>query len=203
MFSFASRGLAVLLCAAALGAQTPAPGDPDPSRPTAATPAQPAGFETSWEIAPVFTEISAHAGRLGAALDKIDAQTWVKKGASDTYAAQLDSSRQQVRALAAEAKALTANPDKLSAALVVLFRIQGLDAMMTSIEEAMRRYQSPSDAQALARLAAENGANRDRLQNYVVNLASEREQDLKVMDEEAQRCRSAVTAVPASRTKKK
>ncbi len=192
MLSFASRGLAVLICAAALGAQTPAPANP-----------QPAGFETAWEIAPVFTEISAHAGRLGTALDRIDAQAWVKKGASDTYAVQLDSSRQQTRALATEAKALAATPDKLSAALVVLFRIQGLDAMMASIEEAMRRYQSPADAQALASLAAENGANRDRLQNYIVNLAGEREQDLKVMDEEAQRCRSAVTAVPAARTTKK
>ncbi len=192
MLPFASRGLAVLLCAAALGAQTPAPADP-----------QPAGFETSWEIAPVFTEISAHAGRLGAALDRIDAQAWVKKGASDTYAAQLDSSRQQARALGAEAKMLAANPDKLPAALVLLFRIQGLDAMMVSIEEAMRKYQSPADAQALAGLAAENGINRDRLQHYIVNLASEREQDLKVMDEEAQRCRSAVTAVPAARTQKK
>jgi hypothetical protein len=193
MLPFALRGLAVLLCAAALGAQTPAPANP-----------QPAGFETAWEIAPVFTEISAHAGRLAAALEKIDGQAWVKKGASDTYVAQVDSSRQQARALTAEAKALAANPDKLSAALVVLFRIQGLDAMLTSIEEAMRRYQGPADAQALASLAAENGGNRDRVQNYVVNLASEREQDLKVMDEEAQRCRSAVTAVPsAARTKQK
>ncbi len=187
MLRFALRGLAVLWCAAALGAQTPAPANP-----------QPAGFETAWEIAPVFTEISAHAGRLAAALEKIDGQAWVKKGASDTYVSQLDSSRQQARALGTEAKALAANPDKLSAALVVLFRIQGLDAMLTSIEEAMGRYQGPAAAQALAGLAAENGANRDRVQNYVVNLASEREQDLKVMDEEAQRCRSAVTSVPAA-----
>ena len=187
------------MCAGALGAQTPAasnPGQPE-------APAQPTGFETAWDIAPVFNEISAHAGRLGAALDKLDAQGWVKKGASDTYAAQLESSRQQVRAMQTEAKTLATNPDRLSATLVLLFRIQGVDSMMPSIEEAMRKYQSPADGQALARLVAENGLNRDRIQNYIVNLASEREQDLKVMDEEAQRCRSTMTAVPGARTKKK
>ncbi|HUB32005.1 MAG TPA: hypothetical protein VMA31_03215 [Bryobacteraceae bacterium] len=203
MLSFALRGVAMLLCGGLLGAQS---ADPNPTRPTAGQPgtsSQPAGFETSWEIAPVFTEISSHAGRLGAVLAKIDGQAWVRKGASETYAAQLDSSRQQVRAMEAEAKALAANPDRLSAALVLLFRIQGVDTMLPSVEEAMRKYQSPAEAQALTRLAAENGLNRDRVQNYVVNLASEREQDLKVMDEEAQRCRSAVTAVPTAARKKK
>jgi hypothetical protein len=198
MLSFALRGV-VLLCAGALGAQTPAASNSGQP----AAPAQPGGFETAWEIAPVFTEISQHAERLGAALDRIDAQAWVKKGASDTYAAQLESSRQQVRAMQIEAKALAANPDRLSAALVLLFRIQGVDSMMPSLEEAIRKYQSPRDAQSLAGLVAENGLNRDRIQNYIVNLASEREQDLKVMDEEAQRCRSAMTATPAARTKKK
>jgi hypothetical protein len=190
MTSFALRGLLVLACVVALDAQTPA------------SPPPPAGMETSWEIAPVLQEISAHAARLLPALDRIDAPAWVRKGASDTYTAQLESSKQQARALTAEAKALAANPEKLSASLTVLFRIQGLDTMLASLEEGARRYQGPADAQALAALAAENGANRERLQHYIVNLAAEREQDLKVMDEEAQRCRGILTQAPPKGRKK-
>jgi hypothetical protein len=70
------------------------------------------------------------------------------------------------------------------------------------VEEGMHRYQTPASAQALASLQAESGANRDRLQRYIVNLAAEREQELHVMDQEAQRCRGTVTA-PASKSGKK
>ena len=68
--------------------------------------------------------------------------------------------------------------------------------MLNSLEEGVRKYQSPAEASALASLEAENGANRDRFQKYIVNLAAEREQDLAVMDREAQRCRGILTQTP-------
>jgi hypothetical protein len=58
----------------------------------------------------------------------------------------------------------------------------------------MRKYQAPADAAALAALSAENGANRSRLERYLVSLAADREQQLLVMDSEAQRCRAALVA---------
>jgi hypothetical protein len=180
------RGLPVFACAAVLLAQPPAA----PQHPI------PAGLETAWEIAPVLQEVAAHAGRLLPQLDRVDAQAWVAKGASDTYMAQLQSSKDQARALAAGAKALAASPERLSAILELLFRMQGLDTMLLSLEEGMRKYQSPAAAQQLAGIAAENGAGRDRLERYAVNLAAEREQELAVMDKEAQRCRGLVTQAP-------
>lgn len=187
----ALRLFAVLASAAALHAQAPQ------------TAPAPAGLEASWEIAPVLNEISDHAGRLLPLLDRIDPAAWVAKGASDTYIAQLQSSKEQARALVAEAKALAANPEQLSAALQIVFRIQGLETMLGSLEDAVRRYQKPADAQALAAAVAENGAGRDRLQRYVVNLAAEREQDLKVMDREAQRCRGILTQTPPKTGRKR
>jgi hypothetical protein len=178
------RGVAVFACAVALYAQAPAAAQ------------QPAGLETNWEIAPVLQEISAHAERLLPLLDKLDAEAWVANGASDTYVAQLQSSKEQAKALATESKALAANPERLSASLEVLFRMLGLENMIGSLGEAIRKYQSPADAQALAGAVAQSGANRDRLQRYIVNLAAEREQDLKVMDREAQRCRGILTQAP-------
>jgi len=130
------------------------------------------------------------------ALDRVDVQAWRTKGASETYAAQLESSKQQARAFEDEAKALAADPDKLADALVLLFRIEGLESMLVSLEQGIRTYQSPADAQALASLAAENGANRERFRKYIVDLAADFEKRFEVMDGEAQRCRAALANQP-------
>jgi hypothetical protein len=185
------RSLIVLACAASLYAQAPAGSTP------------PAGLETSWEIAPVLKELAEHANRLVPLLDKLRVDTWVAKGASDTYAAQLQSSREQAQALAIEARALSANPEKLAASLQVLFRLQALDNMIASLADGVRRYQNARDAQELTTASAQSGASRDRLQRYIVNLAGEREHDLEIMDREAQRCRGILTQAPPKGTRKK
>ena len=136
-------------------------------------------------------------------LDNVDARSWVARGASDTYLAQLQSSKDQARALADGAKTLARHPEQLSASLEIYFRIQGLETMLGSLAEGIRKYQTPAAAQALIALAAQNGANRDRLQKYVVNLAAERERDLQVMDREAQRCRGILTEPPPKTGKKR
>jgi len=180
---FAWRGLAFVACAAALCAQS-AVRQPN------------AGLETDWDIAPVLKEISSHASRLAPVLDQVYVQNWIAQGASDTYAAQLQSAKEQASAVARSAAVLANNSEQLSAALELLFRIQGIEAMLGSLEEGMRKYQRPGDAQALIALEAENGANRDRLQRYIVNLAQQREQEYQVMDREAQRCRGVLTQLP-------
>jgi hypothetical protein len=182
----ALRTVTFLAVAATLQAQAPVP----------------AGLETAWEIAPVLQELSAHGGRLVSALEKVNAQSWVEKGASDTYVAQRTSAREQAQAIAVEAKALAANPEKLSASIQVLLRMQALDAMLASLAEGTGRYQSARDAQELARIWAEGNGRRDRLQRYIVNLAAQREQDLEVMDREAQRCRGVLTQSPPRTTRK-
>jgi hypothetical protein len=135
-------------------------------------------------------------------LDKLDPQVWASKGASETYLRQLESSKQQARALADQSRALIRNPEKLSASLELLFRIQGLDTMLSSLVEGARHYQSPGEAGALEAVAVQDGVYRDRLQGYIVNLAAEREHDLEVMDREAQRCRGQVTQTPSKTVRK-
>lgn len=184
-------GLFLLICGAPLYAQAPA------------APNARAGLIADWDVAAVLQEIGAHADRLTVFLNKIDAKAWVEKGASETYDEQLQSCRQQALVLAAGARALAANPEKLSASLELYFRIHSLETMLASVEEGIRRYQSPANAQALTILQAENDANRDRFERYIVNLATERELDLQVMDREAQRCRGLVTQAPPRPVRKK
>ena len=152
------------------------------------------GLEPAWDIAVVLAEIGANADRMVPVLGRIDTAAWVAKGASDTYTAQLESSVQQTRAAGDEAKALAKNPEKLSAGLQLLFRLQGLETMLASLGEGARKYQGAQVAQALAQVYAEGGANRERFRQYIVSLAAEREQQFEVMDREAQRCRATLMA---------
>jgi hypothetical protein len=181
----------VLFCTVALFAQGPAGQQAQP-------PVQKsAGLETPWDIAPVLLAMSEHSTRLLAALDRFDANAWLEKGASPTYAEQLQSCKEQVKAVADTSKALARNPEQLAASLELLIRIEALDTMFGSVEEVVRKYQDPARAQDLAGLIAQNGANRDRFQQYLVSLAADREHALQVMDKEAQRCRGLL-ALPAS-----
>ncbi len=153
-----------------------------------------AGLEPAWDIAVVLGEMSANAGRLLPVLDQLDARAWVAKGASDTYVDQLQSSKLQTRAIADEATTLARNPEKLSGALQLFFRMQGLETMLNTIEDGARKYQGPQFAQSVAAVFGEGGANRERFRTYIVNLAAEREHQFDVMDREAQRCRATLMA---------
>lgn len=163
----------------------------------AQAPASPqSGLVPDWDIRAILEEMSAHATRLAPLLNQINAKAWVAKGASETYAAQLQSSKEQTRAMADGAKALEQNPEKLSSCLELYFRVTGLEDMLASLGDGIRRYQDPALAQKLAATVAENGANRNRLQTYIVNLAMQREQECAVMDQEAQRCRGILATQP-------
>jgi hypothetical protein len=181
-------GLLVRVAAATAGAQTSQP---------------PAGLIADWDVGVILNEISSHAARLAPVLNAIDAQAWVAKGAPDAYAAQLQSAKDQTRAVQDAARDLAASPDRLADSLELFFRIQGIDSMIASLVEGMRKYQSAADAESLAAKAAENGANRDRLRQYLITLAADRERQLDVMDREAQRCRAELSAQPAPAAGKK
>ena len=145
-------------------------------------------------------EVGNNAASLLPALDQVDAQAWIAKGASETYLAQLDSSKQQALALADGARALARSPEKLSASLELYFRLAALETMFGSLQEGMRKYQGAEAAQSLATLYAQGGANRERFRRYIVNLAAEREHQFEVMDREAQRCRGTLMAPTPSNT---
>jgi hypothetical protein len=189
----AVRGLMLFACAGAFSARTQSPTTQQP----------PAGLESDWEIAPVLRNIGANATKMLPLLDKADARQWAAKGAPDAYAAQLQSSKEQAQALAEGVKALAGTPEKLSEELQVLFREQGLETLLGSVAEAERKYQSPAQAQELVAAAAESGGDRDRLAQYVVSLAADREKEFQVMDQETQRCRAQLLAAPPPAKKKK
>jgi hypothetical protein len=157
---------------------------------SAASSAAEQGVQPLWDVRVILKEIAAHAGRLLPPLNQIDAKSWASKGAPDTYVKQVESCKAQAKALSGDALALAQDPDKLSLALQTFFRMQGLEFMLRSLDQGIRKYQSPALADMLNALIGENGVNRERLQSYIIDLASQHEQQFKVMDSEAQRCRA-------------
>jgi hypothetical protein len=148
------------------------------------------------EISKAIFSIAANAERLLPMMEQIKPEDWVAKGASDTYVTQWKTSQQQCKALVTDARALAPKPDRLTDVLKVLFRVQFLEIAMGSLEDGLRKYQNPALAELLNGTRAENLPNREKLQQYAIELADQREQEYKVADAEAQRCRGQLVTKP-------
>jgi hypothetical protein len=157
--------------------------------------AQQAGIENAWDIHKTLAAIALHADRLAPFVDQIHPENW--NGAPEGYVAQVKTCRNEIRAVAAEARKLDQNPEKLTDALQVLFRIRAMESVVASFSDGMRKYSNPPMADLLNSAVAENAGNRDRLQQYILELAAAREQEFLVADQEAQRCRQAISRQPS------
>jgi len=169
--------------------------------------AQPAGLAPDWEVRKSVAALADHLKPFKAILDQAQPQTW--EGVPTAYMEQAKRINTELDYLTISAQALAAKPDKLSAALTAYFRMQSLDLMMRSYAEGIRRFQNSALAELLLAEVSTVAADRDKLRQYIVDLAVDKEQELRVADEEAQRCRAFLSRQPAgaaksdSRVKKK
>jgi ABC-type transport system involved in cytochrome bd biosynthesis fused ATPase/permease subunit len=152
------------------------------------------------QIVGMFDRLSQHALRIQPMLEQVRATDWVSKGAADTYVTQLDSTRQQIQAIQTDLADLTQHPDHMQDCLKALFRIQGFHRSLDSLMAGLRRYQNPALADLIVSVAAEDQADLEQLQNYILDLANQKEQEYQVVDREAQRCRATISREPARRT---
>ncbi len=136
--------------------------------------------------------------RLKPVLDQIKPEVWVKSGAPSGYVDQGKRIGAEVDYLLITTQALARQPDRLTTALETLFRMQSLDAMLRSYGAGVRKYQNPAVADLLQSLVSDTAADRDKLRQYVTDLAADKEQQFKIMDEEAQRCRASTLVPPRS-----
>jgi len=164
--------------------------------------AQTNGIAPEWDVGKMLTAIAADADRITPYLDQIQPQQWAAKGGPDAYIGQWKQCQIQTKAVADSARALSRNPEKLSAQLELLFRIGSLERMLVSLGEGVRKYQSAYSADLLHGVMAEGTANREKLQQYIFDLATEKEQQFRVVDSEAQRCRGFLMKQPTAAEKK-
>ena len=64
---------------------------------------------------------------------------------------------------------------------------------LNSLVDGVRHYQNPAIGDLLMGVLAENSSNRDKLRQYITDLANTKEQEFKIVDQEAQRCRGVLT----------
>ena len=141
---------------------------------------------------------SAQAQRLKPILDQLTPPEWVKDGAPTTYVNQWQNARQELGTLSKTLDALGQAPERMPLALDAYFRWQEIESRLNSLNDGVRKYQNPAVGDLLAGVIAENAANRDKLRQYITDLATQKEQEFSVVDKEAQRCRTTVNrAVPA------
>jgi len=152
--------------------------------------AQPAGVAPQWDVAGTINAFSAQAGRVKPILDQLTPQAWIAQGAPDVYVSQWTRAKQDLASVMDSVTALNRNPEKLTAALDAYFRWTAFEARIGSLVEGVRHYQNPAIGDLLVGAIAENSNNRDLLQQHISDLAAQQEQELVVVDQEAQRCRT-------------
>jgi hypothetical protein len=164
---------------------------------------QQAGVPTDWDVQTLVKAIAGQSARILPMVDQIRPKEWVSSGAVDTYFQQWNSAHSQAETLKLSADNLVLQPERLSAALDTYFRLQNLEVVLTSLIDGVRKYQNPALADLVRGVLSENSASRQQLRQYLVDLAAVKEQEFKVMDEEAQRCRESISKLPAPAQPKK
>jgi len=171
-----------------LTAQAPAP-----------QPADAAGVAAPWDVSQTVMALAQQTSRLKPLLDQLTPREWLNKGAPPAYVDQWQGAQRELADVQRVAQSLEKQPDRLTIALDTYFRVQSLEARLNSLVDGIRRYQNPAVGDLVAGVMAESASNRDKLRDYISDLASQKEQEFSVVDREAQRCRTNLNRQPAAR----
>src|SRR5580698_3687511 len=158
------------------------------------------GVSAEWDISQTLDALSAQAKRLKPILDQLTPQEWVAKGAPETYVTHWKGAEDELGYLVSSAQALGKEPERLTLALDTYFRLQSLEMRLSSLVDAVRKYQNPAIGDLLMGVLSENANNRDKLRQYITDLAATKEQEFQIVDKEAQRCRANLNRQPAKPT---
>ena len=165
-------------------------------------PAQDSGVASEWDARKLIDALTTQAQHLKPLIDQVQPTDWLSKGAPDAYVGQWNTAQAQLKYLISSSDAFSRQPERLSLGLDIYFRMQTVDSTLGSLTEGVRKYQNPALASIMQSVIAENSTNRDRLRQYLQDLATQKEEEFKVADREAQRCRAAMLQQPAPKTKK-
>ena len=164
----------------------------------------PAGLESPWDLRNILTTLVKDNEQLKLLIGQLKPQQWYdQKGAPSTYIVQWTTAQRQVNDVVIASRLLSQNTESLSQALDAYFRLEALETSARSLDEGAHKYGDRATADKLSELIARNFSNRERFRDYLRDLATSKEQDFKIADAEAQRCRGMISKEPpaVSRTK--
>ena len=150
------------------------------------------GLTPAWEVKKTLEQLAAQTQRLVPVIQEIKASEWIARGAPASYVDQAKTVNDEVRYLVRTSGELARDPEKMTLALETYVRLETLDTMLLSLSEGLRRYQNPALADLIQGILGENDGQRHRLRGYLVELISTKETELRIMNDEAQRCRGMI-----------
>ncbi len=159
------------------------------------------GLPPEWEVRNQLNSLAEHVERFQPLLANIEPEKW--NNAPAGYARQLQRVRDEIGYLVTTARSLARQPDRLTLAMETYFRMLAVDEMLRSMEAGIRKYQNPAVADLLQGLLADETADREKLKQYLLDLAADREAQFRVADEEAQRCRALLSRQPQTKARQK
>jgi hypothetical protein len=148
------------------------------------------GVLPEWEIKQRVEKLTAEVRQLAPVLEQVNPSRWSDSAAAAQYVPHYQTALREVEAMPAAVQEFSSQPEKLSVALRLLFRIDGLNSSAGLLGQGVRRYQNPATADILDATVRQSANTRDVLRQHVQDLAALREKELEVADKEAQRCRS-------------
>lgn len=181
---------------------TSAPQQPPPGLQQQANRAE-SGLEAPWDVQTFVAGIQQNVDRLRPLFGEMHPQQWYdQKGAPSTYILQLQQAQQQLSDIAITGRNFSQKTDSLAAALDEYFRLEALDLTTRSLEQGARQYGPRGLADRVDALLGQNFSSRERLRDYLRDLAVSTEQNFKIADQEAQRCRAMISSEPVTASKK-
>ena len=148
------------------------------------------------DVTAIAQAIELRSEHLTPLLDGVHAADWAAKGAPEVYVAQWNSLSEQNRAIQSDMAGIAQRPDAMQNVMSALFRVHRFDSDLDRLLEGIRRYQNPALADLIESVAAGDQNGVEKLQQYVLDLANEKERRLDVEDQEAQRCRAQLANQP-------
>lgn len=183
--------------------QAPAPQQP-PKALSGSLAQSETGLESPWDARKILANVVKNNEQLKPVLAQMNPQRWYdQKGAPSTYILQWQTAQRQLNDVVIAANLLGQKTDSLPLALDAYFRLEALETTARSLDEGAREYGDRATADKLAQLIAYNFDARQRFREYLEDLSTSLEQNFKIADREAQRCRGIISKEPASSKRSK
>ena len=151
------------------------------------------------EVVTIANDLTRRAERLKPIFEQVHPAEWIAKGAPEAYVSQWNSLSRQNAAIQTDMSLIAEHPEAMSDVMKALFRLHRFDADLQGLLAGVRRYQAPSLADSIESAAAGDQRNIEKLQQYSLDLANEKERQLDLEDREAQRCRTMLATQPQVR----
>lgn len=147
------------------------------------------GIPAEWNARQQLDELKSRFEAISPELSKIDLNRWRSEGVAVAYLSQFESIQTQLKSLTLAIADLRQSPEKLAIALEIFLRFDSLDSMQRSVMEAVRKYETQALADLIESKFVDTAVARNQFRSYMLDLAANRDRELDVLVQEAQRCR--------------